>query len=186
MSDVTRILQRIGAGDQQATEELLPLVYDELRKLALRRLANEAHRQSLQATDLVHEAYVRLVDVPDAQRWNSHGHFFSAAAEAMRRILVERARRRKTEKRGNDAQRVDLLDHFLIANTTPDRMLVIDEALQRFQSEEPIAAQVVKLRVFASLSVEEIAQHLDLSPATVYRHWAYARAWLRAETSGPT
>ena len=183
MSLVTQILQRIDAGDQQASEDLLPVVYDELRKLAQARLANDSPDQSLQATELVHEAYVRLVDVPNEQRWNSGGHFFAAAAEAMRRILVERARQRKTQKRGGGARKIDLLDHFLVAGTTPDRILEINEALDRFQKEEPVAAQVVKLRVFAALPVEEIAKHMNLSPATVYRHWAYARAWLRTETS---
>lgn len=183
MSDVTQILIRIKRGDDKASEDLLPLVYEELQRLAKSKLLNELPGQSLQATDLVHEAYVRLVDVPRPQRWNSRGHFFAAAAEAMRRILVERARRKKTQKHGGNAKRVDLLDEFCVANTTPERLLDIDEALERFKQEEPIAAQVVMLRVFAAQSVDDIAEYLDLSPATIYRHWAYARAWLRAETS---
>ena len=183
MTTVTQLLERIEAGDEHASEDLLPLVYQELQRLAQSKLAREVQGQTLQATDLVHEAYVRLVDVPQPQRWSSRGHFFAAAAEAMRRILVERARRKKTQKHGANAKRVDLLDEFLVANTTPGRLLEIDEALDRFHDQEPIAAQVVKLRVFAGQSVDEIAGHLRLSPATVYRHWAYARAWLRSETS---
>ena len=183
MSAVTQILERMKDGDDRASEDLLPLVYEELQRLAKSKLACESPGQTLQTIDLVHEAYVRLVDVPQPQRWNSRGHFFAAAAEAMRRILVERARRKKTQKHGGNAKRVDLLDGFLVANTTPERLLDIDEAMDRFKQEEPIAAQVVMLRVFAAQSVDDIAKYLDLSPATIYRHWAYARAWLRAETS---
>ncbi len=186
MSAVTQILARIECGDDEASEDLLPLVYAELQRLAKSKLAHESPGQTLQTTDLVHEAYVRLVDVPRPQRWKSRGHFFAAAAEAMRRILVERARRKKTQKRGGDPKQVDLLDEFIVANTTPDRLLEIDEAMDRFKQEEPMAAQVVMLRVFAAQSVSEIAECLGLSPPTVYRHWAYARAWLRAETSDST
>lgn len=183
MTAVTQVLQRIETGDVHASEELLPLVYAELQRLAKLKLSNESPGQTLQATDLVHEAYVRLVDVPEPQRWNSRGHFFAAAAEAMRRILVERARQKQTVKHGGNAKRVDLIDDFLVANTSAERLLEIDEALDRFHAQEPIAATVVKLRVFAAQSVDEIAAHLQLSPATVYRHWAYARAWLRTEAS---
>lgn len=186
MTKVTELLERIDSGQEHASEDLLPLVYSELQRLAKAKLSNEQPGQTLQTTDLVHEAYVRLVDVPQPQQWANRRHFFAAAAEAMRRILVERARRKATQKHGANAQRVDLLDEFLISNTSAQRLLEIDEALDRFHREEPVAAQVVKLRVFARQPIEEIAKQLDLSSATVYRHWAYARAWLRLKTQDET
>jgi RNA polymerase sigma factor (TIGR02999 family) len=181
MSEVTRILSAIEAGDPQAAEQLLPLVYDELRKLAAQKLAHEAPGQTLQATALVHEAYLRLVDVDIAQHWNSRGHLFAAAAEAMRRILIENARRKKSEKHGGDRQRLNLADVEVIAFDDAERWLLLDDALTQFAKEDRSAAQVAKLRLFACLSVEEIAEVLGLARATAFRHWTYARAWLQAE-----
>ena len=181
MTDVTRILSAIEQGDQSAAEQLLPLVYDELRKLAAQRMAQEAPGQTLDATALVHEAYLRLVDVETAQHWDSRGHFFAAAAEAMRRILVENARRRGRQKRGGDLRRVDL-DHPDVAVTAPDeRHLALAEALDKLEREDAPAAQLVKLRFFAGLSVSEAADVLGVSRTTTYEQWAYARAWLRCE-----
>jgi RNA polymerase sigma factor (TIGR02999 family) len=184
MNDVTRILSAIEQGDPKAAEGLLPLVYDELRKLAARRLAQENPGQTLQATALVHEAYLRLVDTERVGRWDSRGHFFAAAAEAMRRILVEGARRRGREKHGGRSVRRNLLDLDLAVNTRPDEVLAVDEALARLAAEDAHAAELVKLRYFAGLSVEEAAQALGLSRATAYRHWTYARAWVRCEVLG--
>jgi RNA polymerase sigma factor (TIGR02999 family) len=181
MSDVTQILSRIEEGDPNAAEQLLPLVYDELRKLAAARLAQEKPGQTLQATALVHEAYLRLVDTNKAQYWDSRRHFFAAAAEAMRRILVEQARRKRRQKHGGNAQRVDLDDDQWIATTTPDELLAIDEALAKLAQEDLIAADVVKLRYFAGMSVAEAAEALGIHRATANRHWAYARAWIRAD-----
>jgi RNA polymerase sigma factor (TIGR02999 family) len=184
MNDVTRILSAIEQGDRQAAGQLLPLVYDELRKLAAQRLAQEKPGQTLQATALVHEVYLRLVGDRDASGWDSRGHFFAAAAEAMRRILVENARRRGRRKRGGDRVRADLLDADLAVHTPPDEVLAVDESLARLAAEDPQAAELVKLRYFAGLSVEEAAQALGLSRATAYRHWTYARAWVRCELLG--
>jgi RNA polymerase sigma factor (TIGR02999 family) len=178
MSDVTRILSAIEQGDPHAAEQLLPLVYDELRKLAAQRLAQEAPGQTLQATALVHEAYLRLVDAENAQHWDSRGHFFAAAAEAMRRILVESVRRKKSQKRGGDGERVPL-DQIDIGLPGPDDdLLALDEALTRLAAERPAVAELVKLRFFAGQTMDEAAQMLGISPATAYRHWNYARAWL--------
>ena len=184
MTDVTRVLCAIEQGDPHAGEQLLPLVYDELRKLAAHRLAHEKPGQTLQATALVHEAYIRLVNSEQTQHWDSRRHFFAAAAEAMRRILVENARRKARASHGGGRRRVELLDVHSATNTAPDEVLAIDEALDRLAAEDPLAAQLVKLRYFAGLSVEEASRNLGISPATGYRHWTYARAWIRSEVLG--
>ena len=184
MNDVTRILSAIERGDTRTAADLLPLVYDELRKLAAQRLAQEKPGQTLQATALVHDAYIRLVGPEDVQRWESRGHFFAAAAEAMRRILVENARRRGREKHGAQRARTNLWDVELAVNTQPDEVLAVDEALARLAVEDSHAAELVKLRYFAGLSVEEAAHTLGLSRANAYRHWTYARAWIRCEVLG--
>jgi RNA polymerase sigma factor (TIGR02999 family) len=181
MRDVTMILSAIEGGDAHASELLLPLVYDELRKLAARKLVQEKPGQTLQATALVHEAYVRLVDVSRAQHWNSRGHFFAAAAEAMRRILVERARGKAREKRGGDWQRVDFENLDASTSITPDQLVALDDVLGRLVVLDHIAGELVKLRYFAGLALDEAATALGVSTATAYRHWAYARAWLRSE-----
>lgn len=185
MNDVTRILSAIDQGDRSAAEQLLPLVYEELRKLAAQRLVQERPGQTLQATALVHDAYLRLVDVDKAQHWNSRGHFFAAAAEAMRRILIDNARRKGRQKRGGAGRhRVDLDSQDLVSRTTPDELLLLDDALAALSAEEPEAGELVKLRYFAGLSVEEAAELLGLSRSTAYEHWAYARVWLHAELNG--
>jgi RNA polymerase sigma factor (TIGR02999 family) len=181
MSDVTRILSAIEQGDQHAPAQLLPLVYDELRKLAAQKLAQEKPGQTLQATALVHEAYLRLVDTEKAQRWTSRGHFFAAAAEAMRRILVEQARRKNARQRGGGWKRIDLAETELASPSAPQQLLLLDDALDRLEQEDPGAAAVAKLRLFAGLPVEEAAKALGLSRATAFRHWTYARAWLQAQ-----
>ena len=178
MNEVTRVLSAIERGDPQAAEQLLPLVYDELRKLAAQKLAQEKPGQTLQATALVHEAYLRLLDPERGQDWNSRGHFFAAAAEAMRRILVDNARRKRRPKHGGDQKRIPL---DAIALPVEDRfhdLLALDEALTRFAGQEPLKAELVKLRYFAGLSVEEAAACLGISPITAKRYWAVARAWL--------
>jgi RNA polymerase sigma factor (TIGR02999 family) len=184
VSEVTRILSAIEQGDPQAAEQLLPLVYDELRKLAAQKLAQEMPGQTLQATALVHEAYLRLVDVEQAQRWDSRGHFFAAAAEAMQRILVERARAKRREKRGGKLKKIDVDAVDLTTSVTPDQLLAIDEALAKLARSDLTAARVVQLRYFAGLSVAEAGKALALSTATAYRHWNYARAWLHSELRG--
>jgi RNA polymerase sigma factor (TIGR02999 family) len=181
MNDVTRILSAIDQGDPAAPEQLLPLVYEELRKLAAARLAHEKPGQTLQATALLHEAYVRLVDQKSPQRWDSRRHFFAAAAEAMRRILIESARRKSRQKHGGESCRKELDENDWITATTPDQLLAVDEALCRLSHEDPTAAEIVKLRYFAGMSLDEIAQVLDVHRATAFRQWAYARAWIRAE-----
>jgi RNA polymerase sigma factor (TIGR02999 family) len=181
MSEATRILSAIEAGDPQAAEQLLPLVYDELRKLAAQRLAQERPGLTLQATALVHEAYLRLVDVEKAQAWNSRGHFFAAAAEAMRRILADSARSRSAEKRGGGRRRVGLDVAELGARQDDQKLLALDEALARFERQHPRKAQLVKLRYFAGRSIRETAEALGISTATADRVWAYARAWLQRE-----
>jgi RNA polymerase sigma factor (TIGR02999 family) len=178
MSDVTQILQQIESGDPSAAEQLLPLVYDELRKLAAARMAQEAPGQTLQATALVHEAYVRLVNGNDGQRWNGRGHFFGAAAEAMRRILVENARRRERDKRGGDWKRVSLDRVDFAQSAAPRELLALDEALERLAAEDGTAALLVKLRFFAGFSIEQAGETLELSRTAAYRLWSYARAWL--------
>jgi RNA polymerase sigma factor (TIGR02999 family) len=178
MNDVTRILSAVEQGDPHAAEQLLPLVYDELRKLAAHKLAQEAPGQTLQATALVHEAYLRLVDAEAARHWDNRGHFFAAAAEGMRRILVENVRRKKSQKRGGGAERVDL-DQIEMALPPPDDdLLALDEALTRLAAERPALAELVKLRFFAGLTMDEAAGALGISPATAYRQWNYAQAWL--------
>ena len=180
MSDVTRILSAIQAGDPRAAADLLPLVYDELRKLAAGRLATEAAGQTLQPTALVHEAYLRLVGNGDAG-WDSRGHFFAAAAEAMRRILIDQARRKAAARHGGGRARRDV-EHVEIAAPVPDAdLLAVDEALARFEALDPAKAALVKLRYFAGLTVPEAAAALGIAPSTADRHWAYARAWLHAE-----
>jgi RNA polymerase sigma factor (TIGR02999 family) len=179
MSEVTRILAAVERGEAQAADKLLPLVYDELRKLAAARMAAEAPGQTLQATALVHEAYVRLVGGTQPQEWNNRGHFFAAAAEAMRRILVENARHRKSTKGGGGWERLELIDADLAVDTSGDDLFAVDEALSHLAAEDPRAAQLVKLRFFLGMTLEEAAAHLGLQPRTAYRDWAYARAWLR-------
>jgi RNA polymerase sigma factor (TIGR02999 family) len=177
---VTHILSAIEQVDPSAAEQLLPLVYSELRRLAAQRLAQEKPGQTLQATALVHEAYLRLVGSERGAHWNSRGHFIAAAAEAMRRILVENARRKKTEKHGGKRRRLDFSQAEPITQADPGAVMDLDEALTILTGEDPEAAEVAKLRIFAGLSVEEAAQALSLSRANAYRQWAYARAWLHA------
>jgi RNA polymerase sigma factor (TIGR02999 family) len=178
MADVTEILNAIEQGDAHAAEQLLPLVYDGLRKLAARKLAHEKPGQTLQATALVHEAYLRLVDEEKVRQWESRGHFFAAAAEAMRRILVDSARRRGAQKRGARLQRIDLPDLAEPSTDNPTDLLALDEALSKLEALHPQKAQVVMLRFFAGCTLEETAQMLGISRATAQRHWAFARAWL--------
>jgi RNA polymerase sigma factor (TIGR02999 family) len=180
MSDVTQILEQIESGDPSASDQLLPLVYDELRKLAAQKLAREKPGQTLQATALVHDAYIRLVDVDKAQHWNSRGHFFSAAAEAMRRILVEVYRRKQAQKHGGDQHRVALAEADLAVCDRNFDILALNDAIERLAVEDASAARLAELRIFAGLSVDEAAQALDLSHTTAYRQWTYAQAWLRA------
>jgi RNA polymerase sigma factor (TIGR02999 family) len=181
MSEVTRILSALEQGDPQAAEQLLPLVYDELRQLAASKLAQERPGQTLQPTALVHEAYLRLVDLERVQRWDSRGHFFAACAEAMRRILIDNARRKQADKHGGGWQRCDLLEAELAIDSTSDELLAVDMALSQLAAGEPLIARLVELRFFAGLTLEEVAQCLGLSQRTAYRHWAYARAWLRRQ-----
>ena len=178
MTDVTLILGQIESGDPSAANQLLPLVYDELRKLAAARLAHEKPGQTLQATALVHEAYVRLVDGDAARRWNSRGHFFAAAAEAMRRILIENARRKSGQKHGGDLRRVALDQVEPAGPEDPEQFLAIDEALAELERLDPQAGQLFKLRYFAGCSVEEGGEILGISRAAAYRHWTFARAWI--------
>jgi RNA polymerase sigma factor (TIGR02999 family) len=181
MTDVTGILSAIERGDPTAAEQLLPLVYGELRQLAAQKLAQEKPGQTLQATALVHEAYLRLVDTDRAQQWNSRGHFFAAAAEAMRRILVESARKKKRQRHGGGRRRVDLPEAVSLANSSQDDLLALDEALTRLAAREPAKAELVKLRYFAGLSIDEAADLMHISRTTAKRYWAFARAWLLAE-----
>jgi RNA polymerase sigma factor (TIGR02999 family) len=181
MSEVTRILSAIEEGDAHAAEELLPLVYSELRKLAAQRLAQEKPGQTLQATALVHEAYLRLVDVEKAQRWNSRSHFFAAAAEAMRRILIEMARRKQSHKHGGRLGRQELDGLDLAEPESPENVLALDEALEKLAKQDRSAAEVVRLRFFAGLPLTEVAKLLRISSRTADRLWAYARAWLYQE-----
>lgn len=183
MEEVTRILSAIEQGDLNAASQLLPLVYAELRKLATQRLAQEKPGQTLQATALVHEAYIRLVDTETVQQWNSRSHFFAAAAEAMRRILVERARHKKSPKEGGDRQRVDLADVELTVQDPCDDVLALNEALERLEQKDKRKADLVKLRFFAGLTNEQAAQALGISISTADNDWAYARSWLRLELS---
>jgi RNA polymerase sigma factor (TIGR02999 family) len=181
MSDVTRILDAAAAGDRVAASELLPLVYDELRKLAAARLAEEKPGQTLQATALVHEAYLRLVGPADVARWENRGHFFAAAAEAMRRILVDAARHKQTEKRGGDRQRLDLDAGALVAPEPDLDLVALDAALSRLAEHDPVKARLVELRYFAGLTGEQAAAVLGMSASAADRLWVYTRAWLRRE-----
>ncbi len=178
MTDVTQILSQIEAGDHSAAEQLLPLVYDELRRLAAQRLAQERPGQTLQATALVHEAYLRLVDGAKAQRWDGRGHFFAAAAEAMRRILIENSRRKKSQKRGGDFRRVGLDQVQDACPDAPERLLAVDEALSELERHDPQAGQLFKLHYFAGCSLEEAGEILGLSRTTAFRRWTFARAWI--------
>jgi RNA polymerase sigma factor (TIGR02999 family) len=184
MSDVPHILHAIAHGDPHAARQLLPLVYDELRRLAAQQLAREKPGQTLDATALVHEAYLRLVGKGDQHHWNSRGHFFAAAAEAMRRILIENARRKHRLKHGGDRKRVDLERADVALPESPDELLIIDEAIHKLAAEDPEAAHLVKLRFFAGLSVEDAAELAGIARSTAYEHWAYARAWLHREVRG--
>ena len=180
MADITQVLKALDQGDPQAAAQLLPLVYDELRRLAAARLAAEKPGQTLQATGLVHEAYLRLVGSDPEPHWDGRRHFFAAAAEAMRRILVENARRKKRLKHGGAGQRVDLVEADLILEPPAEDVLALDEVLDRLAGEDATAAELVKLHFFAGLSLEEAGKALSLSRASAYRLWTYARAWLRA------
>jgi RNA polymerase sigma factor (TIGR02999 family) len=184
MNEVTRILSALQQGETESAEALLPLVYEELRKLAARKLSRELPGQTLQATALVHEAYLRLVDQDKIQRWDSRGHFFAAAAEAMRRILVDRARRKRTGKHGGQYQRQDVEEVEIVAAEPSEDVLALDEALTRLAAEDPSKAELVKLRYFAGLSIEDAARALGISSATAKRNWAYARAWLFRQIEG--
>ncbi len=179
MSDITRILSAIDQGDLSAVNDLLPLVYDELRRVAAAKLANEKPGQTLQATALVHEAYLRLLGPGGESKFESRGHFFAAASEAMRRLLVEKARKRKTQKHGGGWNQVELNDADLITRGTPDQIVALDEALSVLANEEPDSTELVKLVLFGGFTVEEAGKLLEMSRATAYRHWAYARAWLK-------
>jgi RNA polymerase sigma factor (TIGR02999 family) len=178
MTDVTNILSQIEQGDPSAADQLLPLVYEELRKLAAANLAHEKPGQTLQATALVHDAYLRLVDVKKAQHWNSRGHFFAAAAEAMRRILIDRARSKSRKKRANGGHKLELDSISVAIDASPDELLFIDEALERMEAEYPQCAELVKLRFFAGMSQQESAVALGIPRRTADRQWSFARAWL--------
>ncbi len=189
MSDVTHILSQIERGDPQAAEKLLPLVYDELRKLAAAKLAHENPGQTLQATALVHEAFLRLVPSQkqpdqDQQHWDSRGHFFSAAAEAMRRILVENARRKKRQKHGGERNRLELDEVPVVAPEIHEDLVALDEALDRLNAVDAVAFELVHLRYFAGLSIPAAAEMLAIPPRTADRLWAFARAWLHREITG--
>jgi RNA polymerase sigma factor (TIGR02999 family) len=181
MSEVTGILTAIEHGDPSAAEQLLPLVYEELRKLASQKLAKEKPGQTLEATALVHEAYLRLVDTDKVQHWKSRGHFFAAAAEAMRRILIENARRKQSEKHGGGFHRLNLDLVDALAGAARDDLLAVDEALEHLTRQDPKAAQLVKLHCFAGLTIEQAAEALELSRTNAYRLWTFARAWLYSQ-----
>jgi RNA polymerase sigma factor (TIGR02999 family) len=184
MGEVTRILSAIEQGDPDASDELLPLVYDELRRLAGHWIARERPGQTLQATALVHEAYLRLVGAAQPQSWNSQHHFFAAAAEAMRRILIDRARRKLTEKHGGGRRRIDLETVFPACDAPPEAVLAVDEALIKLEQEFPDHAQLVKLRHYAGFTIQHCADALRISPRTAKRRWAFARAFLFSELEG--
>jgi RNA polymerase sigma factor (TIGR02999 family) len=184
VNEVTRIIEAAEAGDPNAANDLLPIVYEELRRLAAQRLRHERPGQTLQPTALVHEAYVRLTNLEHAQRWQSRGHFFAAAAEAMRGILLNRARDKKRLKRGGDRVRVDLDRIEAALDTNYEQLIELDDALEKLAAEDPRCAQLVKLRFFAGLTLPEAAQSLGLAQRTAEREWAYARAWLYEELGG--
>jgi RNA polymerase sigma factor (TIGR02999 family) len=184
MSDVTQILSAIEQGDPHAAAQLLPLVYGELRRLAAQKLAQEKPGQTLDATALVHEAYLRLVDTDQARQWNSRGHFFAAAAEAMRRILIDQARHKQSQKAGGGQRRLDLADIDPVAPCQDEDLLALDEALEKLERQDPRKARLVKLRFFAGLTIEQAAGVLGISPSTADNDWAYARCWLRLEVKG--
>ncbi len=184
MRDVTRILSAIEQGDTHASARLLPLVYGELHRLAAQKMLHEAPGHTLQPTALVHEAYVRLVDVEQARHWNSRGHFFAAAAEAMRRILVESARRRQALRRGGDRQQVDLDQVDPEIPRLSEDVLALNDALEKLEQKDPEKANLIKLRYFGGLTMEQAAEALGISPATAHRYWNYARAWLHREIVG--
>jgi RNA polymerase sigma factor (TIGR02999 family) len=184
MPDISQLLTAMESGDSLAADQLLPLVYEELRKLAASKMIQESPGQTLQATALVHEAFVRLVDVQNAQKWNSRSHFFAAAAEAMRRILVENARRRQQLKRGGEFQRVEAEDIAIVADNIQDDLIALDHALSKLASTDPDAARLIQLRYFTGLTIPEAAQSLGISPRTADRLWAFARAWMHREISG--
>lgn len=181
MNDVTKILSAIERGDETAAENLLPLVYQELRRLAAARLARERHSQTLQPTVLVHEAYLRLVEADRPRQWNGRGHFFAAAAEAMRRILVENARRKQSQKHGGQMRRVELHAANAMTEKPSDEMLALDEALNRLEQQWPEKAQLVKLKYFAGLTIPEASQAMGVSTATAERYWRFSRAWLHSQ-----
>ena len=185
MGDVTQILAHIERGDPRAAEQLLPLVYDELRRLAAQKMAHENPGQTLEATALVHEAYVRLVDTEKVQTWDGRGHFFAAAAEAMRRILVERARRKRRRVHGGDLRQVNLDEACSMIDAPAEELVALDEALSRLATEAPEKAELVKLRFFAGCTLEDAAKLRGISLATAKRHWAYARAWLFSALHDP-
>ena len=181
MTDVTRILSAIERGDLHAAEQLLPLVYHELRTLAAARLAREKPGQTLQATALVHEAYVRMVDVDKAQRFNSRGHFFAAASEAMRRILVENARRKQRIKHGGELEQVDIEIDGLSTRMAPEELIALNEALEKLEQQDPIEAQLVTLRYFGGMTIEQASEVLGISRVTAHRYWTYSRAFLHQQ-----
>ena len=184
MTEVTQILAAIQQGNAQVAEQLLPLVYKELRRLAAQKLSREAPGHTLQPTALVHEAYLRLVDVDTAQHWDSRGHFFAAAAEAMRRILVDGARRKRAIVHGGKRSRVELTEGDWLSRATPDEIVSLDDSLNRLADDDAASAEIVKLRLFAGMSIDEAASSLGISRSAAYRHWTYARAWLVAERRG--
>jgi RNA polymerase sigma factor (TIGR02999 family) len=186
MNEVTRVLSAIEGGDPHAAEQLLPLVYDELRRLAAQKLAQEKPGQTLEATALVHEAYLRLVGTGEVQHWDSRRHFFAAAAEAMRRILVDQARHKRRPKHGGDWKRVSLEDVLSVSQSPREDLVALDEALTRFAAQEPIKAELVKLRFFAGLTIADAVRTLGIAEATAERYWAYARVWLYAELHDPS
>jgi RNA polymerase sigma factor (TIGR02999 family) len=186
MSDITRILLEIDGGQQERAEQLLPLVYEQLRKVAEQKMSRE-NPCTLQATALVHEAYIRVMGGARTTRWESRGHFFAAAAEAMRRILIDQWRRKQSEKRGGDRHRVELDEHSSIVapcGTPVEDLLALDDALQQLEAEEPLKAKLVKLRYFAGVSLEDAARMIGVSPATAKRYWVYARSWLYGKLHG--
>ena len=185
MTDVTRILSAMENGEPAASDQLLPLVYDELRKLAAARMNQEKPGQTLQATELVHDAYLRLVDAKQVQNWNSRGHFFAAASEAMRRILVERARKRDRVRHGGGRQKVQLDDNLAISVEIHEDLLALDAALSEFEELEPEKAALVKLRYFGGMTIDEAAEIMQISRTTAKRRWAFARAWLLAKLDDP-